>query len=123
MVDQKYLLDDEAMRDFIINGYIVVKPSLPPDFHKSVFKQTLAVIENGGSLGNVLFSEVPMLQQVFDDPTVDGALTSILGQNYAVNRHNACHYHPPGSQGQEFHKDYPLGGNVRYHRPRLAMAF
>ncbi len=123
MVDQKYLLDDETMRDFIINGYIVVKPSLPPDFHKSVFKQTLAVIENDGRLGNALFSEVPMLQQVFDDPTVDGALTSILGQNYTVNRHNACHYHPPGSQGQEFHKDYPLGGNVRYHRPRLAMAF
>lgn len=123
MVDQKYLLDDKAMRDFIINGYIVVKPSLPPDFHKTVFKQTLAVIENGGRPNNALFSEVPMLQQVFDDPTVDGALTSILGQSYAVNQHNACHYHPPGSSGQEWHKDYPLGGNVRYHRPRLAMAF
>ena len=123
MVEQKYLLDDKAMRDFIINGYTVVKPSLPPDFHKSVFEQTLGVIENGGSPNNALFSEVPMLQQVFDDPTVDEALTSILGQNYAVNQHNACHYHPPGSQGQDWHKDYPMGGNVRYHRPRLAMAF
>ena len=64
-----------------------------------------------------------MLQAVLDDPAVHGALTSILGPNYAVNQHNACHYHPPGSKEQHWHKDYPLGGNVRYHRPRLAMAF
>ena len=41
MVDKQYLLSDDAMRDFIINGYVVVKPALPPSFHKSVFQQTL----------------------------------------------------------------------------------
>ena len=124
MVDKQYLLSDEAMQDFIINGYVVVKPALPPNFHKSVFQQTLALIEKGEQLGNnLLLSKVPMLQQVFDDPVVHGALTSILGQNYVMNQHRACHYHPPGSQAQDWHKDYPLGGNVRYHRTRLAMAF
>ena len=124
MVDKRYLLNDDAMRDFIVNGYVVVKPALPLDFHKSVFQQTLGQIEKGEHLGNnLLLSKVPMLQQVFDDPTVHGALTSILGQNYAMNQHRACHYHPPGSQAQDWHKDYPLGGNVRYHRTRLAMAF
>ena len=124
MFDKRYLLNDDAMRDFIINGYVVVKPALPPNFHKSVFQQTLALIEKGERLGNnLLLSKVPMLQQVFDDPTVHGALTSILGQNYVMNQHRACHYHPPGSQAQDWHKDYPLGGNVRYHRTRLAMAF
>ncbi len=124
MFDKRYLLSDEAMQNFIINGYVVVKPALPPDFHKSVFQQTLAAIEKGEHLGNnLLLSKVPVLQQVFNDPTVHGALTSILGQNYAMNQHRACHYHPPGSQAQDWHKDYPLGGNVRYHRTRLAMAF
>jgi hypothetical protein len=124
MIDKQYLLNDDAMRDFIINGYVVVKPALSPDFHKSVFQQTLALIEKGEQLGNnLLLSKVPMLQQVFDDPTVHGALASILGQNYVMNQHRACHYHPPGSQAQDWHKDYPLGGNVRYHRTRLAMAF
>ena len=124
MIDKRYLLSDDAMRDFIINGYVVVKPALPPDFHKSVFQQTLGLIEKGENLGNnLLLPKVPMLQQVFDDPVVHGALTSILGQNYVMNQHCACHYHPPGSKAQDWHKDYPLGGNVRYHRTRLAMAF
>ena len=124
MVDKRYLLSDDAMRDFIINGYVVVKPALPPDFHKSVFQQTLGLIEKGENLGNnLLLSKVPMLQQVFGDPAVHGALISILGQNYVMNQHRACHYHPPGSKAQDWHKDYPLGGNVRYHRTRLAMAF
>lgn len=124
MVDKQYLLNDDVMRDFIVNGYVVVKPALSPDFHKSVFQQTLGLIEKGEQLGNnLLLSKVPMLQQVFDDPAVHGALTSILGDNYIMNQHRACHYHPPGSKAQEWHKDYPLGGNVRYHRTRLAMAF
>ena len=124
MVDKRYLLSDDAMQDFIINGYVVVKPALPPDFHKSVFQQTLGLVEKGENLGNnLLLPKVPMLQQVFDDPAVHGALTSILGQNYVMNQHCACHYHPPGSKAQDWHKDYPLGGNVRYHRTRLAMAF
>ena len=123
MVDKQYLLSDDVMQDFIINGYVVVKPALPPDFHKSVFQQTLGIIEKGENLGNNLLLKVPMLQQVFDDPTVHGALTSILGQNYVMSQHRACHYHPPGSKAQDWHKDYPLGGNVRYHRTRLAMAF
>ena len=124
MIDKQYLLSDDVMRDFIINGYVVVKPALPPDFHKSVFQQTLGLIEKGENLANnLLLPKVPMLQQVFDDPAVHGALTSILGHNYVMNQHRACHYHPPGSQAQDWHKDYPLGGNVRYHRTRLAMAF
>ena len=124
MIDKQYLLSDDAMRDFIVNGYVVVKPALPPDFHKSVFQQTLGLIEKGENLGNnLLLPKVPMLQQVFDDPAVHGALTSILGRNYVMNQHRACHYHPPGSKAQDWHKDYPLGGNVRYHRTRLAMAF
>jgi HEAT repeat protein len=123
MVEKKYLLDDDAMQNFIVNGYVIVKPDLSVDFHSSVFQQTLALVEQGGSPGNDLLPKVPMLQQVFDHPTVVGALTSILGPNYAMHQHRACHYHPPGGVSQNLHKDYPVGGNVRCHRTRLAMAF
>ena len=123
MIDNKHLLDDKAMQDFIINGYTVVKPDLSQEFHRTVCEQALAITKSGRGFNNTLVTEIPMLQTVLDDPTVDGALTSILGPNYVVNQHNACHYHPPGSKGQHWHKDYPLGGNVRCHRPRLAMAF
>ena len=43
MIDKQHLLNDDAMRDFIINGYVVVKPSLSPNFHKSVFQQNVSV--------------------------------------------------------------------------------
>ena len=123
MIDNKHLLDDKAMQDFIINGYTVVKPDLSQEFHRTVCEQALAITKSGRRFNNTLVTEIPMLQTVLDDPAVHGALTSILGPNYVINQHNACHYHPPGSKEQHWHKDYPLGGNVRCHRPRLAMAF
>ena len=123
MIDNKYLLDDKAMQDFIVNGYTVVRPDLPREFHRTVCDQALAITKSGRGLNSTLVREIPMLQAVLDDPAVHGALTSILGPNYVINQHNACHYHPPGSNEQHWHKDYPLGRNVRWHRPRLAMAF
>ena len=110
MIDNKHLLDDKAMQDFIINGYTVVKPDLPQEFHRTVCEQALAITKSGRGFNNTLVAEIPMLQAVLDDPAVHGALTSVLGPNYVVNQHNACHYHPPGSKEQHWHKDYPLGG-------------
>ncbi len=123
MIDSAYLLNDDAIQDFIVNGYIMVKPALPPDFHRSIFQQLSEMMEKEGNPGNNLLPKVPDLQKIFDDPTVDGALTSILGPNYAMHQHRHCHYHPPGTKAQSWHKDYPIGGNVRYHRVRAAMAF
>ena len=123
-LDKRYLLNDEAMQDFIINGYLVVKPDLPPDYHQSVFRQCSEILaQEEHPPGNDLLPKIPMLQKVFDDPVVSGALASILGTNYIMHQHRVCHYHPPGSKAQNWHKDYPLGGNVRCHRVRLAMAF
>ena len=87
MIDSAYLLNDDAMRDFIVNGYIMVKPALPPDFHRSIFQQLSEMIEKEGNPGNNLLPKVPDLQKIFDDPTVNGALISILGPNYAMHQH------------------------------------
>ncbi|HIM11449.1 TPA: hypothetical protein EYM26_11670, partial [Candidatus Poribacteria bacterium] len=38
-------------------------------------------------------------------PHVDGALTSIMGENYLMHAHRHCHYNPPKSGGQGMHKD------------------
>ena len=121
--DNKFLLTDQEMRKFIVNGYHIVKTSLPPDFHQKIQSRILALIETEGTPGNNLLSKVPMLDNVFTDPAITGALTSILGPDYVMHPHRACHYHPPKSQVQVWHKDYPIGGNIRYHRPRMVMAF
>ena len=122
-LQKEFLLSDKEMKKFIINGYHIVRTSLPLSFHQQVFRQTLDLIQDEGPPGNNLLPEIPILADVFTDPAVTGALTSILGQNYVMHPHRACHYHPPQSQKQTWHKDYPVGGNLRCHRSRIAMAF
>ena len=120
---KKFLLNDQEMKRFIANGYHIVKTLLPFSFHQRIFCHTLDLIQDEGPPGNDLLPKIPILADVFTDPAVEGALTSILGQNYVMHQHRACHYHPPQSQQQTWHKDYPVGGNLRCHRGRMAMAF
>ena len=80
MENQEYLLNDEEMRRFIIDGYIKVQPDFPASFHETIFQQVEDMFENQGNLGNNLLPLIPEIQQVFSDPAVHGALTSALGR-------------------------------------------
>ena len=114
------LLDDSRMQSFIADGYAVVETDLPADFHQSIYRQIEEVLATEGNPGNNLLPRVPDLQQVFDQPQVAGALTSILGPGYYLHPHRFCHFNKPGSEGQRLHKD---SWSRRHHRPRWAMAF
>ena len=53
---------------------------------------------------------------------VRGALESVLGPGYVMDRRK--HMHNSSSQGdQEFHKDCQRGKSLTGHRPRCAMVF
>ncbi len=114
------LLDDSRVQSFIADGYVVVKTDLPRDFHQSIYQQIEKVLTAEGNPGNNLLPRIPDLQQVFDQPEVAGALTSILGPGYYLHPHRFCHFNRPGSEGQRLHKD---SWSRRHHRPRWAMAF
>ena len=114
------LLDDSRMQSFIADGYTVVKTDLPADFHQSIYGQIEEVLTAEGNPGNNLLPRIPDLQQVFDQPQVAGALTSILGPGYYLHPHRFCHFNKPGSEGQGLHKD---SWSRRHHRLRWAMAF
>ena len=120
MTDSKHLLTDEQMQHFIVNGYINIKTDLPADFHEAIFQQTEAVFEREGNPGNNLIPRIPDIQEIFDHPVVDGALTGLVGPNYYTHPHRHCHYNPPGSTGQRLHKD---SWTRRRHPTRWAMAF
>ena len=120
MADGKYLLTDEQMQHFIVNGYINIKTDLPPDFHDAIFQQTEAVFEKEGNPGNNLIPRIPDIQEIFDHPVVDGALTGLVGPDYYTHPHRHCHYNPPGSSGQRLHKD---SWTRRRHPTRWVMAF
>ena len=120
MADSKYLLNDEQMQHFIMNGYINIKTDLPADFHEAIFQEAEAVFEKEGNPGNNLIPRIPEIQEIFDHPTVDGALTGLVGPNYYTHPHRHCHYNPPGSDGQRLHKD---SWTRRRHPTRWVMAF
>ena len=114
------LLNDSEMQSFIADGYTVVNSGLAVEFHQSIYRQIEDLLAGEGNPGNNLLPRIPDLQQVFDQPRVAGALTSVLGPGYYLHPHRYCHYNQPGSEGQKLHKD---SWSRRHHRPRWAMAF
>ena len=112
-------LNDDQMRDFIINGYVVAKTDLPPEFHQDIYKRTQELFENQGQPGNNLLALIPEVRAVLEDPGVVGALTAMLGHNYYMYPHRHVHFNQPGSPGQDLHID---SMTRRRHRTRWAMA-
>jgi hypothetical protein len=128
VTDSSFLLDDAAMRRFIIDGYLVLRPEFPREFHDRV-RQRLEEVLAGGNPRNNLLPRVPELQQVVDQPAVHGALQSILGPDYYLHLHRHVHDNPPGSKGQSLHKDslhnsrFAVDEKRRHHRTRWLMLF
>ena len=125
MIDPRFLLSDEQMRDYIANGYLVLHTSLPSTLHEEIYRRTSEVMEKEGNPGNNVLPRVPQLRLVFDDPALRGALTSVLGPDYIMHSHRHCHVNRGGSDGGGTHKDSYWGFNrvPRNHRNRWAMLF
>ena len=119
------LLTDAQMQRFIAHGYFCLRTELPDSFHRGIFERFDALIGAEANLnpGNNLLPAVPELDQVFADPVVRGALTSVVGPDYVMHPHRALHNNPPGSDAQRIHKDSYWGylRRVRNHRCRWAM--
>ena len=121
---ESHKLTDAQIREFIVNGHLTVRADLPRSFHETIYRKTQELTAKEGNLGNNILPRVPELQAVFEEPTVRGAFTSILGENYAMHSHRHPHQNRPHSDGQGFHKDSYWGYHkVRHHCPRWAMAF
>ena len=118
------LLTDTQVQAYLTNGYITVQTAHPPAVHQSIHRQIETLFATEGNPGNDILPKVPDLYQILRDPTVDGALQSLLGPSYLIHPHRHCHHNPSGSQGQGMHQDsYENDQNVRHHRTRWTMAF
>ncbi|HET6384422.1 MAG TPA: HEAT repeat domain-containing protein [Armatimonadota bacterium] len=123
------LLDDSAMKRFITDGYIVLKPQMPEGLNEQVYERLEKVIVGRGNPENNILPWVPELRQVLDHPVVDGALRSILGADYYLHLHRHVHDNRPGSKGQKLHKDslynsrFAVDDTRRHHRTRWVMLF
>ena len=120
MTTQAFRLTDAQMAQFIAHGYITVTPDLPAEFHAEVFAQHEEIRTREGNPGNNLLPRIPLVRQVFDHPSVVGALQSVVGTDYYLQPHRHPHYNPAGSKGQTMHQD---GGKRWSHRTRYLLAF
>jgi HEAT repeat protein len=119
------LLDDEQMRFFIANGYLTLHTALPAAYHQSLYDRFVAIVgdDNDRNPGNNLLPLMPEINEVFEDPLVKGALTSVLGPDYLMHPHRVLHDNPPGSDQQVWHHDSYWGykRKVHNHRPWWVM--
>lgn len=120
MVDKTYLLTDDQMRHFIVNGYVIVNTDLPANFHDFIYERTEEVFEKEGNPGNNLLPRIPEIQTVFDDKWVIGGLISVLGEDYYMQPHRHPHFNRPKSEGQRMHQD---GGRRWSHHTRRLLVF
>jgi|GEM_PF-3109047 len=114
------LLNDQAMQNFIRQGFVKIHTDFSADFHQNVYDRMTSILEKSGKPGNNLLPNIPEIQDVFNHPAVHGALTSVLGPSYYTHPHRYCHVNPPHTPEQNLHKD---GYSKRHHRLRWAMAF
>lgn len=118
------LLNDDQMRDFVVNGYVTLQTDFPTEFHDKIYQQAMTIFEKEGNPNNDIYPKIPQVADVFGHASVDGVLTSILGPGYVMHPHRHCHLTPPGKKPQDNHKDsYEADENVHHHRTRWAMAF
>ena len=113
-------LTDDQMRTFIRDGYIVVRPDLPREFHDEMFAKIDEVFEAEGNPGNNILPRIPELRLLYDDPVTRGALASIMGDDYYLEPHRFVHYNQPHSKGQTLHKD---SFTRRRHHARWLVTF
>ncbi|MEM7125322.1 MAG: HEAT repeat domain-containing protein [Chloroflexota bacterium] len=124
MINKEQLLTDQQIQRFIMDGYTTVRADFPTNFHQNLCQSIDDVFAKEKNPGNNILPRLPQIQQVFDHPSVRGALTSILGPEYLMHPHRHCHLNPPGSPGQRWHKDnYVFDQNIRHPRPRWVLAF
>ena len=130
------LLDDEQMTQYLRDGFVVFSPTeLDGRFHDALYRAACEVHDEAGAIGgdsnhlqvigDNLRARVPALDSFLNAGTVQGALTSVLGEDFVLHPHHFVH--EASTNDQSFHQDGNLPWNdrahYRSHRPNWAMLF
>ena len=85
------LLTDAQVQQFICNGFLTLRPTLPDVVHRDIETQLRWIHEREFAMGNNVLARVPEMYQVLESPEVHGALQSLLGHRYLLHPHRAVH--------------------------------
>lgn len=90
------LLGDEQVRRYVADGFVSFDTGLPEDFHAAVTDELrLSMKQDSPMLGDNLLPRIPMLAELLDSPRVKGAVTSLLGEDFAWAPHRFPHNSEP----------------------------
>jgi hypothetical protein len=98
-------LNDSQMARFVTSGVHSLDTGLGDAALQGICDRTREVFETEGNPGNAILQRVPELHEIFRQPNVVGAITSLVGPNFRL----CCHRHPhltkAGSADQGWHQD------------------
>ncbi len=118
-------LNDEQMRQYVADGYVVFKPDVPNEVHATVRKKLQFMVDEEFNYGNNVLPRVPEMDRILNSPEVRGALISVLGPGYIEHPHRFCHYIGPDAEQKSIEKNchqdsYTPLGRPRQHYSRFA---
>ena len=124
-LEEPKLFNDEQMRQFIADGYVVFKTEVPDEVHKTIREKLQYMVDEEYNYGNNVLPRVTEMDRILNSPEVRGALISVLGPGYIEHPHRFCHHIAPGAEqktlAQNCHQDsYTPLGRPRQHYPRFA---
>ena len=119
------LLNDEQMRRYVADGYVVLKSDVPDEVHETVRKKLQFMVDEEFNYGNNVLPRVPEMDRILNSPEVRGSLISVLGPGYIEHPHRYCHYIGPDAEQRSLerncHQDsYTPLGRPRQHYSRFA---
>ncbi len=134
-MDRRHLLDDEAVAQFLVNGFVELDPGVDAEVHEALFTEARGVHDEAQAIGgdsnhiqvtgDNLRARIPAIDQVLEAPPIHGALTSLLGPDYVLHPHNFVH--ESSRRDQSFHQDGNLPwndrGHYRSHKPNWVVLF
>ena len=126
MSKKPFLLNDDQMQRFVRDGYIALQVGMPVDYNEALCARVDHILDTEGNPGNNIIPRVPELQDLLDNPVLQGALLSVLGSGYYLHPHRYYHGNDPGMLDQTLHKDattYSGDEDIRDHRCRWVMVF
>ena len=94
--EKSHLLSDEDVRRFIADGFLIIDSTLEPAFHNRVAEEIGYALEYElPHPGDNIVPRVPALNLLCECPSVRGALTSLLGEDYLLLPHRFPHNSEP----------------------------
>ncbi|MEM7362749.1 MAG: HEAT repeat domain-containing protein [Pseudomonadota bacterium] len=139
------LLEDDDIRRFIADGFLMLHAGLTPEFHAEVAEElAFSMKYEMPPAGDNVVARIPELARLMEAPIVNGAMISLLGENFVWSPHRATHNSEPlegrladydpfangpkmgkGSlSGSGWHQDgHSIAGRSRWHTPRATNMF